>query len=140
MTVASFDDYLKRFSFLPSGKWLREMESVKVLRIPFSCDAPMFSSVFKKNCIAYCCPSDPEEGFHRAIYQISPTLHLEAAFWIWIQNEESQSYVSIMCCFQQERELEKFMHKICEYKKVGNTDDRSGTSGFAGLLQDKKSI
>lgn len=123
ITVNSFDDYLKKFSFLPSGKWLRDFEHVKVLRMPFVVDPSGFTKNYKKNCVAYCCPTKPDEGFVRIIYQISPTLHLESMFCSWIENKQLQSYMSMVACFKDEKELLHFLKEVEPLHRKGDTEE-----------------
>lgn len=134
MAITSFDDYLKQISVLPCGQWLRELDSVKILRVPFVVNPEKFSSAYKKQCVAYCCPSKPEDGMHRIIYQISPTLHIETAYWAWIEEEKVQSYMSMFACFQCEKELIKFFKDITPMRREGNTEEKE-KGGFAGLMQ-----
>lgn len=138
MTVNSFDDYLKKISFLKCGKWLKDFDDVKLIRVPFTCDPAEFTSQLKDHCVAYCCPTKPEDGMHRIIYQISPTLHVEAALTMWVEREELQSFISMFICFQNEKELKKFLDKMYKIKRSGDTSDKSDKSGFAGfkVLQD----
>lgn len=137
LTLSSFDDYLKRMAFLPSGKWLRDYDAVKLVRIPFACNPSEFVLKLKKHCVSYCCPAKPEDGIHRIIYQISPTLHVEAALTIWVDKNDVQSFISMFACFHDEKELIKFLEKMYEIRRTGDTEDRSKKSGFARFLEDK---
>jgi hypothetical protein len=134
MAITSFDDYLKQMSLLPSGKWLKDFDGVKVLRVPFVVDPVEFIKAYKPNCVAYCCPSDPKDGIHRVIYQLSPKLHVEAAFWAWVEEEKVQSYISMFVCFNDDKELSKFFKQLESMKREGNTEERDKT-GFAGLMR-----
>lgn len=132
IAINSFDDYLKQMSILPCGKWLKEFDSVKIVRVPFSVDPAEFSKVYKEHCVAYCCPSKPEDGLHRIIYQLSPTFHIESAVWIWVENEIVQSYMSLFICFKDREELLKFFDAVLPMRRTGNTEENPMT-GFAGL-------
>lgn len=132
--VSSFDDYLKRFASLPSGKWLRDMESIKLLRIPFVVDPSQFLKTYKKNCVTYCTPTKVEDGVHRIIYQISPTLHIETALWMWIEKNVLNSYLSMFACFHNDLEIKKFFASIDSMKRTGDTDS-AVSSGFATGFQ-----
>jgi hypothetical protein len=132
MSIGSFDDYLKQMSFLPSCKWLKESNQVKVLRVPFTVDPAQFSKEYQKHCVAYCCPTKPEDGMHRVIYQISPTLHIEAAVWAWVANERVWSYLSIFSCFKEEKELLEFFTKIAGMRCTGDTEEKP-VRGFGGI-------
>lgn len=135
MAITSFDDYLKKISFLPSFKWIRDFDSIKLLRVPFVVDPSAFAKQYKKHCVAYCCPSKPEDGLHRIIYQISPTLHIEGGVWIWIEaDKQIHSYLSMFACFQEEKEVIKFFESIYPLRRTGDTEDTSTKSGFGGLM------
>lgn len=60
-SVTSFDDYLRKFSFISYGKWLRDMEKVKVSRITIPVDPNKLVKKFKDQCITYNSPAKPEE-------------------------------------------------------------------------------
>ena len=128
--ISSFDDYLKRFSFLPSGKWLQDGEKIKLARVAFAIDMDKFTEEYAKNCVAYNSPSKTEDGFQRAVYQISPTLHVESAFWIWMENDKVQSYMTAFCCYHDEKEYFKFMDALYEIRMQGNTEDTKKPPGF----------
>lgn len=135
-TIDSFNEYLKRFSFLPSGKWLKDMEVVKLNRIGFAVDPKKFSKKYKHTCVAYNAPIKPEDGLQRIIYQISPTLHVEMALWIWVEQDELHHYGSIFACYGDEQEFLTFVDDL--YKKMrkeGNTEDKQKPSGFAEFLK-----
>jgi len=134
-TVDSFNEYLKRFAFLPSGKWLKEMDRVKLNRIGFAVDSEKFVKKYREYCVAYNAPVKPEDGLQRIIYQISPTLHVEIAIWIWMENKELQQYGGIFACYNDEQEFLVFVDEL--YKKMrkkGNTED-AANPGFAGFLK-----
>ena len=132
MAISSFDDYLKRVSFLPACHWLREMNLIKVLRVPFVVDPAKFVFTYKKHCVAYACPAKAEDGVHRIIYQISPTLHLEAALWVWVENKDTNAYLSMFICFKEDKELIKFFTEVTPIRKTGNTEENK-LKGFAGF-------
>lgn len=124
-TVTSFDEYLKRFSFLPSGNWLRQYEKIKLTRTPFLIDSAKFAEKYKKYCVTYNSPMKSEDGIQRAIYQLSPTLHLEAGYWIWVENEEVQAYASVFCCYHDETEYADFIEELYEIRQEGDTEKDS---------------
>lgn len=133
-SATSFDDYLRRFSFLPHGKWLRDMEKVKVSRVTLPLDPVKLVKKFKDKCVTYNSPSKPDEGYQRAIYQVSPTLHFEMTMWIWIEHEEIQSYAFLIVCYNDEQEYNKFVDTIWDLKREGNTEDKRTPYGFNALL------
>lgn len=129
-TVTSFDDYLKRFSFLPSGKWLRDMECVKLSKLSFAVDPERFIKKYHDRCVTYNCPIKLEDGFQRIIYQISPTLHLESGVWLWVEHEYVQSYISLLICYNNEDEYSDFINEIWKIRREGNTEDKPTQAGF----------
>lgn len=129
--IISFDDYLKKFAYLPSGKWLKDAEKIKLARVPFAINMDNFTEKYVKECVAYNSPSKPEDGFQRAVYQISPTLHMEAAFWVWVENDQVQSYMTAFCCYHDEKEYLKFLDGLYELRMEGNTEDSKKPKGFA---------
>ena len=134
-TITSFDDYLKRFAYLPSGQWLREMERVRLHRVGFAIDPKKFVKRFRDFCVSHNAPLKPEDGIQRIVYQLSPTLHVEMGLWVWMEREEVNSYGSVFACYHSEQEYEDFVSEL--YKKMikrGNTEDKPPT-GFAELLK-----
>lgn len=129
-TALSFDEYLKNFSYIPKGKWLRDMEYVKVARIVVGLDPEKLAKHFKHNCVTYNTPSKPEEGYQRVIYQVSPTLHFEAAIWLWVEHEEVQSYAFLIVCYNDVDEYKKFVDVIWKFKLEGDSQDKPVPSGF----------
>ena len=134
LTVSSFDDYLKKFSFLPSGKWLKDFDSVKLTRNLFAVDPEKLAKKYKDCCVAYNAPSKPEDGVQRVIYQISPTLHMEAALWIWVEQEELNSYAGVFICYRNDEEYHEVMDELYKMRKEGKTDERRKNPGFADFL------
>lgn len=129
-TVTSFDDYLRRFSFLPSGKWLQEMECVKLSKVSFAVNPEKFSKKYQGQCVTYNTPVKSEDGFQRVIYQITPTLHVEAGYWIWMEHDMVQSYVSLFVCYHNEGEYSDFINEIWKMRQEGDTEDKPNQAGF----------
>lgn len=138
MMVASFDEYLKRFSFLKSGRWLKDMDSVKILKPAIALDPLSFVTKYKTHCVTYNPTARPEDGLQRIIYQVSPTLHAETGLWAWVENNNLQSYMSIIVCYHTEKEFTEFLKEITPMRRVGNTQEQkhAGFAGFAGLAAD----
>jgi hypothetical protein len=136
-TVTSFDDYLRKFSFLPSGKWLHDMENLKLRRIIFLVDPIKFAKKYKEFCVTYNAPVKAEDGFQRVIYQLSPTMHIEAAFYVWIEHKIVQSYVTPFVCHNVgvEKEYATLIKDLYKIRREGNTEDKPKSIGvgFAGF-------
>ena len=111
------------------------MEKVKVSRVPFAMIPEEFTKKYKSFSVTYNAPVKPEDGIQRAIYQISPTLHLEAAFWAWIENKVINAYVMVIVCYHDEIEYLNFVDELYKMRRVGNTEDKSLPPGFADLIQ-----
>ncbi len=106
------------------------MEKVKVTRVTFGIQPEWLAKKFADNCITYNSPAKPEEGVQRVIYQYSPTLHFEAAYWLWVEHEEVQSYASIFVCFHEKDEFNKLIDLLWKNRTEGNTEDKPLPTGF----------
>jgi hypothetical protein len=133
-TIGGFDDYLKRFSYLPSGKWIKDLEKIKLTRLGFAIDPKQFVTKYKNVCVAYNSPIKPEDGIQRVIYQISSTLHVEIGIWIWVEHETLQSYASVFSCYHDDIEYQKFVDELLKMKREGNTEEKT-MKGFASLMR-----
>lgn len=134
-TSLTFDDYLKKYSFLPSGKWLKEFELVKLSRIGFAIDIKKFVKKYNHFCVTYNSPMKPDDGLQRIIYQLSPTFHAELSLWIWIEHENLQSYGSLFTCYHDEEEFLKFSDEIYKMRREGNTEDNPASGFAAGMIE-----
>lgn len=112
------------------------MDKVKLNRIGFAVDCKKFVEELKSKCVAYNAPMKPEDGLQRIIYQISPTLHLEVAVWIWVENKELQQYASVFAAYHDEEEFLKFVDDIYKrLRKTGNTE-AVDKPGFAEMMSE----
>lgn len=134
-TVTSFDDYLKKMSFLPSGKWLKDFDGVNVGRAVFAMDPEKVVKKYAKYCIAHNFPSKIEDGIQRIIYQLSPTLHMEIAIWIWVEHDELQSYAAAFICYHNTSEYLDTLDDMYEMRRSGNTEDKAKKAGFADFYR-----
>lgn len=135
MTITSFDDYVKRFSFLSSGKWLRDWDCAKLSRLGFAVNLEKFVKKYKDHCVSFSAGGKPEEGIQRIVYQISPTLHVEATVWMWMENDILQSYASLIACYHKEDEFLHFFDAVYSIRKEGNTEEKETAGGFANLIK-----
>jgi len=129
-TVNSYDDYLRKLSFLPSFKWLKDMEKVKINRVLFAIDPHKLIKKYKSQCITYNAPAKPEDGLMRVIYQLSPTLHMEVGIWVWIEHEIVQSYASAFVCYNEEEDFLKLSDDLYKMRREGNTEEKPTHPGF----------
>lgn len=136
--VINFEEYLKRFAYTPHGRWIRDGIMVKISRIGFAIDPEKFLAKYKSQCITYNSPIKAEDGVQRIIYQISPTLHIELALWIWIEHEVVQSYGSVFVCYNNHDEYLKFLDELYKLRRTGNTEDKPTQAGFSGMFNSKE--
>lgn len=130
----SFEEYLKRFAWLPSGKWIKDGEMVKINRTGFAIDPVKFTKKYKYNCVGYFTPLKPEDGVQRIIYQITPTLHVELALWIWVEHDILNSYGSTLICYHNEKEYFEFVNELYKIRRTGNTEEKQPRAGFLNLM------
>ena len=126
--VASFDEYLKKFSFLKSGKWLKDMESVRLSRSSVAYDPVEFLKRYGKQSVAVNVTTNPEHGQIRIILQLSPTLHLDCVLWAWIEHNKLQSYLGFLACHNTDKEFDAFIAECHDLRRTGNTEERN--TGF----------
>jgi hypothetical protein len=113
---------------------LQTLEKVKLAKTIFLVDPKKFVKKYKDVCITYNAPSRPEDGFQRIIYQISPTLHVEAALWLWIEHEILQAYILTFSCYHEEIEYLEFLDEIYKMRREGNTEEKA-PGGFAEFVK-----
>jgi len=106
------------------------MEKVKLARVPFAVIPKDFVKKYEAHCVTYNAPSKPEDGLQRVIYQLSPTLHFEASFWVWVENKLVHSYVMVFVCYNEEKEYLDFVDDLYTLRREGNTEDKVDLPGF----------
>jgi len=126
----SFDDYIRRFSYLSCGKWIRDMETLKISRVVIGIDPKKLAKKFRHKCVTYNFTTKPEEGYQRIIYQYSPTLHFEMTIWIWPEHNKINSYGFLIVCYNDIVEYKKFIKTIWKMRLTGNTDEKPIPTGF----------
>lgn len=131
--ITSFDEYLKRFSFLPSGKWLKDYNRVLFNRNIFVVDPARFAKKYEKYCVTHNSPLKPENGLQLVIYQLSPTLHLEVSYFVWLEHDVVNSYASVIACYHDEKEYLHLVNDLHKMKREGNTDDKRKPIGLGGM-------
>ncbi len=134
MQVASFEDYLKKFTFTKSGRWIRDAECVRFTRPPAAIDPELFVKKYSDNCVAIIPPMHPTEGLGRVIFQLSPTLHLESMTTAWVENNELQSYLSMFVCHKTDAEMTELLEVLSTMRRTGNTEERTGAGFRPGAM------
>ena len=130
LTVQSFEDYLKRFSGIPRGRWMRDLDSLQISRTIFAVDPSALAEQYKPHCVAHLTPMKPDEGAHRVIYQMSPTLHFEMAVLLWVEHDVVNSFASVTACYKNMKEYLEFCSEIWKLRRTGNTADAASPVGF----------
>ena len=133
-TVSGFEDYIKRFSYLPSGKWIRDLEWVKFVQLSFVVDSKKFAEKYRDKCVVHNSPIQPNEGLQHAIYQFSPKVHASAGFWAWIEHDNLFYYTSLFFCIGDKKEFDDLVAELWEIHQEGNTEEKSPAVGFSGLM------
>jgi len=123
-------------SFTPHGKWIKEFGEFpsNITKIQMFIAPVQFVKKYEKQCVTFNPPLKPEEGFGKAIYQFSPTLHAETLLFCWYENNQVHSYITLLVLFKKKEELDKFVEEILPMRKVGNTEQRTHT-GFSPITK-----
>lgn len=134
-SVVSLEDYLKRLSYVSHGRWLRDPNLVRMTTIALPIDPEKLVKLYSNHCVTYNTPIKQEDGYRRAIYQVSPTLHFEASFWFWIEQEILQSYASVIVCYNNnnKKEFDDFVEVMIKNRRTGNTEDKVSAYGFTPI-------
>jgi len=129
--IGSFQEYIQEFCLLPSGKGMRDKNSIKMIRFPFVIDPYLFLKKYKNNCISFFSPMDvPKEGHNVFIHQISPVFHVESRLVLWVERERIQSYLMVWVWFIYNNDFERFYSEIEPMKRIGDTE-KEKEFGFA---------
>ena len=131
MQVADFGNYLSKMAESNSFKWMRS--DLKALPIPYFLDPIKFSSKYAKKCVAFTGTSSPQDGSLNIIYQITPTFHVLARLYHWVELEEIKAYLTLTVAFKDFEEYLEFFDSNSELRMVGNTEDRA--AGFSAGKQ-----
>lgn len=126
----SFQEYLRKLSYTKTLKWLRDIDQVKFSRPQMALDPIAFAKKFQNKCVSAFPPGKPEEGVYKAIYQLSPSFHMESVLWAWVENNVLNNYVTFIACYQDDDDYSKVITELEPLRRTGNTEQRSNT-GFA---------
>lgn len=129
----SFQDYLRKLSYTKPLKWLRDIDEVKFARPMIALDPIQFATINQAKCVTAYPPAKPDEGVLRAIYQLSPSFHVETVLWAWVENNILNHYLTFIACYKNAEEYTKFVADVEPIRRSGNTEQRQGP-GFSGLV------
>jgi hypothetical protein len=101
-----------------------------------------FAKKYAKNCVTFTATANPQDGVMHLIYQISPTFHVLARLFHWVEHDEVRAYLMLTCAYQKHEDFLSFFDDNKSLRLVGNTEDRitgfvgpSGGDGLANLMR-----
>ena len=119
----SFVEYLKYISYCSTFKWVKSPDTCYLTHFKIPIDAEKFVAKYEDKCVNFYSPMKPEDGYMRIIYQISPTLHMEMGYWIWMETHTIHSYLMPVICYSNRKEYDNFKLSIQKFIKIGDTQD-----------------
>lgn len=131
LQVADFGNYLSKMVDAPSCKWMRH--ELRAYPINYFVDPVAFAKKYAKKCIAFVGTASPQDGAMNIIYQISPTFHVLARLYHWIEQEQVRAYLMITCAYRDQADYLEFFDENKELRMKGNTEDRQ--AGFGAVMQ-----
>jgi hypothetical protein len=111
---------------------------LKAFPINYFVDPEKFVKRYENRCIAFVGSTSPQEGAMGIVYQISPTLHVFARLFNWIEQEKVRSYLMLTVAFRNEADYIQFFDDNKDLRMTGDTEQRM--AGFAGLKEDSPPI
>lgn len=130
ITCKSMDDYLNEIHFLKKFAWLKECHTVMRSHALYKTED--FLKRFEKKCVSVYSPRTPEDGILKIIYQISPTIHLEASLFAWFEVNEVYSYIYFVAMFNNINEYIELLDSIKDIQQFGQTGENK--LGFSNRL------
>lgn len=122
LTAPDFGQYLAQMAETKSGKWLNK--ELKVLPITYFIDPEKFSKKYAKKCVSFAGTTNPQEGAFQVIYQISPTFHVVARLFQWIEHEEVKAYFTLMAAYKSFVDYNTFFDENTSLRITGNSEER----------------
>lgn len=137
MHVTDFGDYLSKMCESPSCRWMRK--KLRAYPINYFVDPVAFTKKYAKKCIAFMGTMSPQDGSMNMVYQISPTLHILARLYHWIEQDKVRAYLMLTCAYRDQAEYLKFFDENKSLRLTGDTEEKSmgfnprGQSDSVGL-------
>ena len=125
-----FSNYLSKLAELSACKWMQT--EMKAFPVNYFMDPHKFVKKYEKNCVTFLGTTDARDGSMQIIYQISPTFHVLARLFHWMEQEEVKSYLMLTVAFRDMKEFSEFFDENKDLRLTGNTEDR--VTGFGGLM------
>lgn len=136
ISVLDFSNYLTRISECPSCKWMKT--ELNAFPINYCVDPFKFLKKYQKKCISVIGSTNPQDGAFHIIYQISPTLHIFARIYHWIDRDEVKAYLMLTVIYKTQEEYLEFYDENTELRLTGNTDERP--AGFGAAMNNTNGI
>jgi len=136
INVSDFSNYLSTMSSVPSCKWLKT--EGKVFPINYLINPSEFVKKYHKKCVAFFPSNDPKDGMVQIIYQISPNFHVFARLYNWIEQENMESYLSIVVVFEKKEDFVNFYDENKPMRLSGNTYKK--LAGFSNIFNNEALI
>lgn len=129
--VTDFGNYLSRMCETPSGKWLKT--DLKAFPLSYCINPVEFAKKYVKKCVTFLGTSNPQDGNLLIIYQITPTLHVLARLYQWIEHDgEVRAYLMVTCAYRDHDEYLTFFDDNKTLRLEGDTEKR--VAGFGSLI------
>lgn len=128
--VIDFGHYLSKMVEMPNCRWMRT--EMHALPINYFVDPSKFAKKHIESCVSITGTPSPEDGAFNIVYQISPTLHVLARLYHWVDeaDDKVQAYLMLTCAFRNPEEFLRFFDDNKPLRMTGNTQQRP--VGFTG--------
>ena len=120
--VSDFGNYLSKMVEAPSCKWMRY--ELRAYPINYFVDPVAFTKKYTKKCITYVGTTNPQDGAMNIIYQISPSFHVLARLYHWVEHSEVRAYLMLTCAYRDHADYLAFFDENRALRLVGNTEER----------------
>lgn len=134
MHVTDFGDYLSKMCESPSCRWMRR--KLRAYPVNYCVDPVGFTKKYASKCIAFTGTLNPQDGAMNVIYQISPTLHVLARLFHWVEHEKVRAYLMLTCAYESQDEFLAFFDDNTSLRLTGNTEERA--AGFGAIMDEQE--
>lgn len=122
MPISDFGHYLSRMVDSPSCAWMKT--DLRAYPINYFVDPVAFTKKYAKKCIAFMGTMNPQDGSMNMVYQISPTFHVLARLYHWIEQDKVRAYLMLTCAFRDQDEYLKFFDENKTLRLTGDTEEK----------------
>lgn len=131
--ITDFGYYLTKMSETPSCRWMRK--DIRVFPVNYCVEPIRFLQKYEKRCVAFVGTPSPQEGVMNIVYQLSPTFHVLARFYHWIENDEVLAYLMLTCAYKEYNDFLEFYDDNISLRMVGNSEEKP--LGFGGIMKSR---